>query len=128
VPILHLSLGIALYKGGSLAEGEKELNRALDLDPQAAPAYFYRALVYARRGERQKAIADLETVVALDPHYREAHAELAQLYSADGQSEKAAAALAKELADMQREKNEDERMNQRHRELRRLLGGFLDIQ
>ena len=74
VALFHTLLGVALYKDGKIALAGKELNQALVLDPQSVPAYFYRARLQARQGERRKAIADLETAVALDSHYRKAYA------------------------------------------------------
>jgi Flp pilus assembly protein TadD len=68
--------------------------------------------VLAHDGERQKAIADLETAVALQPHYRKAYTELARLYAVDGQREKAAAALAKEKTLVHRDEDENARLLQ----------------
>jgi tetratricopeptide (TPR) repeat protein len=103
---------VALYKNDKFEESLQELNQTLVLDPRSVCAYFYRAQVLAHTGERQKAIADLETAVALQPHYRKAYAELARLYAVDGQRDRAMAALARERAEVRRDEDENERMLQ----------------
>jgi tetratricopeptide (TPR) repeat protein len=108
----HLLWGVALYKDENFEGSQKELTQALDLNSRLTYAYFYRAQVLAHRGERQKAIADLETAVALQPHYRKAYSELARLYVVDGQREKAATALAKERAEVHRDEDENARLLQ----------------
>jgi predicted Zn-dependent protease len=75
-----------------------------------AVAHYYKARVYTREKQPQKAIAELETAVALQPHYREAYAQLARLYTEVGQPEKAKAALANHAAELQTEEVENQRM------------------
>jgi tetratricopeptide (TPR) repeat protein len=88
----RLGLGVALYELGDLAESENELNHALALDRQLAPAYFWRARVRRRLGQQKWATADLETYLVLKPHSPFAYKDLEELYAAQGQVERARAA------------------------------------
>jgi tetratricopeptide (TPR) repeat protein len=91
-PLYHAALGAALLKSGKLSESEKELDRALALDPRTVSAYLWRARWFENQKQPAKAIADLQTFVALDANYPQAYEELAWLYSAKGQTTKASAA------------------------------------
>lgn len=88
-------LGVALFKQDKLTESHKALDLALKLDSKAPQAYYWRARVLEKQGQRSGAIADLETSVAIQPSFSEAYFTLAKLYSASGQIKKATAMLAK---------------------------------
>ncbi len=93
--LYHAGLGVATFEAQNLTESQKELDQALLLDPQATPAYLWRARLLARRGQQDKAIADLETYVALESSSADGYHELEELYVKTGQAEKASAARAK---------------------------------
>ena len=56
--------GLAYDEGlGQLEKGLADYNRALQLDPYYPRAYGHRALIYARRGQLEKALADATQAV-----------------------------------------------------------------
>lgn len=57
---------------GDAARALEHYTRAIEQDPDFAPAYGARGRLYARGGERDMAIRDLEHFVALTPDAREA--------------------------------------------------------
>ena len=65
-------------------------------NPKDAAGYYWRAKSLQARGEKEKAIADLNTVIALQPGYAEAYTELARIYSETGQASRAAEVLAQQ--------------------------------
>jgi tetratricopeptide (TPR) repeat protein len=95
-PLFHRELGIALYDSGKAALASEQFDFALRGNPKDAELYFWRAKSLQARGEKEKAIADLNTVIALQPGYAEAYTELAQIYSEKGQPARAAEVLAQQ--------------------------------
>lgn len=57
-----------------LAEAERELNRALELDGKLGAAYLQRALLRKRRGDREGAARDLESYLSIVPNDKNAAA------------------------------------------------------
>lgn len=104
----HAALGVALFEAQKLAESREELDKALALDAQVAPAYLWRARVLAKQGQTAKATADYETYTVLAPDTAGAYQELEALYRQAGQGEKARAAHTKFIA-LKAEKPEVER-------------------
>ena len=70
-------------------------DRALALDPQMAASYLWRARLWTRQGQPDKARADLETYIALNPNSASAYRQLSEIYEAKGESAKASEARAK---------------------------------
>ena len=61
-PTAHLYAGIASLGVDEIDQAERELSKALSLGGEAyANAHFYLALVHMKRGEREAAIAELNT-------------------------------------------------------------------
>ncbi len=94
--LFHRELAMALYGRGKPLPANQEFDIALRLDAKDAEGYFWRAKSMEALGEKEKAIADLNTVVSLNPGYTAAYAELADLYNGTGRPEKAAAVLAQQ--------------------------------
>jgi tetratricopeptide (TPR) repeat protein len=94
--LFHRELGIALYDSGKASPAIKQFDIALRLDPKDAEGYFWRAKSKESLGEKENAIADLNTVVGLQPGYSDAYTELARLYTETGHPAKAAEALAQQ--------------------------------
>ncbi len=92
----HRQLGIALYDSGKVALAGEQFDRALRGDPKDAVSYYWRAKSLQAQGQKEKAIADLNTVIQLEPEYSEAYTELAQIYSETGQASRAAEVLAQQ--------------------------------
>ena len=60
------------------------LDQATTLKPDYAEAYFRRATVHLLMGNREKAMADINTTLRLEPRHYGALAEMAQLMKARG--------------------------------------------
>ncbi|MFC2006963.1 tetratricopeptide repeat protein [Chloroflexota bacterium] len=65
----HLKNGLALVLDGEYEEGIVELNKAIDLDPEYADAYYNRGIAYDKSGEVGKAISDYEKCIELSNDY-----------------------------------------------------------
>lgn len=50
--------GVAMSRSGQHAEGLSKLNRAIDIDPYCAEAFWWRGEVHEKLGEQEKAEAD----------------------------------------------------------------------
>jgi serine/threonine-protein kinase len=67
-PEAHLALGLFFYYGHRQYENAlDEFNRTIELQPNNALARQYRALVYRRRGEWERSLADAQRAEELDP-------------------------------------------------------------
>jgi len=66
-----------------------EFDKAIDLDPTDADAYYSRGVAYGYLGEYQKAINDYTRVIELDPTYVEAYYNLGVSYDMLYESSKA---------------------------------------
>jgi tetratricopeptide (TPR) repeat protein len=86
-----VSEGAAKSRAGDLAGARADLDRAIELDPGNAEAFFWRGYGEARGGERGKAVGDLKHASELDPKEPYAYAELAGLYQRAGQLDDAIA-------------------------------------
>lgn len=61
-----------------------DLNRAIELDPQFAYAYYNRGNLYARSGEEDKALLDYTRAVELNPAFAEGYYNRGLLYLSRG--------------------------------------------
>jgi tetratricopeptide (TPR) repeat protein len=95
-PFYHRQLGIALFDSGKAAPAGEQFDLAVHGDPRDAAGYYWRAKSLQARGEKEKAIADLNAVIELEPDYAEAYTELARIYSETGQASRAAEVLAEQ--------------------------------
>ena len=95
-PLLHRQLGIALFNSGKVALAGEQFDRALHGDPKDAVGCCWRAKSLQALGKKDKAIADLNTVIELEPDYAEAYTDLARIYSETGQASRAAEVLAQQ--------------------------------
>jgi superkiller protein 3 len=95
-PLFHRQLGIALYDSGKAASAGEQFDLAVRGNPKDAAGYYWRAISLEARDEKEKAIADLNTVITLQPGYAEAYTELARLYSEAGQSSRAEEVLTQQ--------------------------------
>ena len=105
---LRASFAGALGALGSYDQALAELSRAIELQPLNVEAFHNRAVIYERRGERQKAIADYRTVVRYNPQYEPSQRALVRLTgSADvraptSETEARAATLVQQASDAAR--------------------------
>ena len=70
---LHTDLGTGYYERGQMDVAISELNTAVTLDPNYAPAYNIYGLVYAMLGEDRKAEQNFERALQLAPNDSDIH-------------------------------------------------------
>jgi hypothetical protein len=63
----HLGLGLASFHLHQDVDAERELNRALELDPKSVMALQWLGELYYRRDDLESAVASWERALALDP-------------------------------------------------------------
>ena len=61
-----------------------DLNRAIELDPQFAYAYYNRGNLYTRSGEEDKALLDYTRAIELNPAFAEGYYNRGLLYLSRG--------------------------------------------
>ena len=75
----HVRKGYDHYKANRQKQAIEELSQAIEIEPQNAEAYFWRARAFIRLGQFDNAIADLNEAVDLNPRYSPAYDNLAWL-------------------------------------------------
>ena len=89
-PTDYLGLGYLLYEAGRYNEAQADLQKALDLNPQAAFAHVYLDKILIAEEKPQAALAEIEK----EPNEWEKLTELALAYHALGRERDSNAALA----------------------------------
>ncbi len=84
------SLGSALLVGKQTSEAEFAFERALQLNPDSAPAETNAASAYLQGGDINQAVTHLELAVSIDPLHLPADMPLIELYKQQGNTAKAA--------------------------------------
>jgi len=69
----QVKAGVALMQQGDLDGATDDFDRALELDPQNADAYYYRGVVAGRLESWDKAVADLTKAIGLNSQYADAY-------------------------------------------------------
>ena len=91
--LAHYYYAVALEKQKrgeqDFAARERELSRAIALDPKFGDTYLKFGLLETERHEYPKAVASFEKAIELTPLPDEAHLRLAQVYRLMGETEKA---------------------------------------
>jgi len=64
--------GALLLKTGKVAQAEKDLNQAIEINPYVAAPYANRATIYFKRGEFDKAFSDLDMAIEIRPYFSNA--------------------------------------------------------
>ena len=77
-PGLKLNLGMALHLAGRRREAILELEQAVKLDPQLAPAWLFLGTTHLQLGEAAAALKPLRTVLQLQPDQHQARQMLAE--------------------------------------------------
>jgi tetratricopeptide (TPR) repeat protein len=93
----HLLKGYRLHRQKSYKEALDELNKALELDPRNAEAYYWRGRSLVNLGRLDQGMEDFKTAVKFKPDYAEAYDHLGWLASKRGQVEEAIAYLTKSI-------------------------------
>jgi superkiller protein 3 len=78
-PRLHYNLALAFKGLGNQEEQKKELETAIRLDSNLAPAYFWLGQLYRAQGALTQAEQNLKTAIAIDPQLAQAKESLATL-------------------------------------------------
>jgi tetratricopeptide (TPR) repeat protein len=76
----HVRKGYDHYKEKRFKQANQELSQAIEIDPENAEAYFWRARTFIRMGQYHDAIGDLNAVVDLNPSYSPAYDNLGWLF------------------------------------------------
>ena len=76
----HVRKGYDHYKENRFKLAKEELSRAIEINPENAEAYFWRARTSIRMGQYSEAIGDLREVVDLNPSYSPAYDNLGWLF------------------------------------------------
>jgi len=76
----HVREGHDHYKENRFKKARDELSQAIEIDPENAEAYFWRARTFIRMGQYDDAVGDLKTVVDLDPRSSPAYDNLGWLF------------------------------------------------
>jgi tetratricopeptide (TPR) repeat protein len=76
----HIRKGLDHYKENRFKKARDELSQAIEIDPENAKAYFWRARTFIRMGQYDDAIGDLKEVVDLNPRYSPAYDNLGWLF------------------------------------------------
>ncbi len=72
--------GEEAFATGAMNESKEAVEKALNLYPDYARAWYLRARISEREGRRQEAAADYERVLARDPDFYPAYGRLSELY------------------------------------------------
>jgi tetratricopeptide (TPR) repeat protein len=70
LPWAHLSLGAAMFFSWDWARAEREIARAIELDPNLAEAYHFRSKMLSAFGRNEEAIEAEKKAMELDPFER----------------------------------------------------------
>jgi tetratricopeptide (TPR) repeat protein len=78
-PQVYHEAGLDYRAAGLVDEAIEAFDRALEADPEFAPAYLERAIIYLLRDDPDAALADIQASIHADPENATAHALLAEL-------------------------------------------------
>jgi tetratricopeptide (TPR) repeat protein len=84
---LHYNLSLALSGLGDDEGQRKELERAVQLDSNLAPAYYHLAQLYIAHGSMAQAKQALRNALAIDPQFAAAQQALSSLQENSKRSE-----------------------------------------
>jgi TolB-like protein/cytochrome c-type biogenesis protein CcmH/NrfG len=80
-PDAHLALALFYYWGyRDYDAGLSELDRVSELQPSSSTSRYYRAAIYRRRGEWQRALAEFGRAAELDPRNSQIPTEIGSTY------------------------------------------------
>jgi len=93
----HLVKGYKLHRQKSYKEALAELNKAIQMDPRNAEAYYWRGRTLVNLGRLEQGAEDFKRAVKIRPDYAEAYDHLGWLASRRGDVEEGIAYLTKSI-------------------------------
>jgi len=93
----HLVRGYRHHRQRNYTEALAELNRAVEIDPRNAEAYYWRGRTLLSLGRIAEGEDDFNTAVKMRPDYAEAYDQLGWLASGQGRVEEGIAYLTKSV-------------------------------
>ena len=84
----HFLMANALLGDGDFDNAVKQMEAAVQAEPNDAFLHFRLASLYVKKGDMRKALAEAETAARLDPQSADNHMLLAGLYSSLGENHK----------------------------------------
>ncbi len=90
--LIVLFLSTCLCYGQDVAmqdEAITELNKAIEMNPKHAEAYYNRGIAYYNKGQHDKAIADYNKAIEINPKHIGAYNNRAVVYYYKGEHDKA---------------------------------------
>jgi tetratricopeptide (TPR) repeat protein len=91
--------GIRALNAGRLDDARDALERSLRVVPRFSPTHNYLGILYAKLGDRDRAIAEFETAVSLNTYYATARLNLGNAYEQQGRFDLALEAYERDLPD-----------------------------
>ncbi len=91
---VHMNRGTAYFTLGDYRAAIEDLSRAIEIDPEFAPAHLNRGTAYGVIGDYANALADLNKALEINPRYALAYRNRAIVYGALGDGAAAAADYA----------------------------------
>ncbi|HZL89651.1 MAG TPA: tetratricopeptide repeat protein, partial [Pirellulaceae bacterium] len=88
-PMVHVSLGYALWKANRPADAETAFRRALALKPDFARAHLNLGVVLREQGKSEEGIAEYREAIRVVPNYGKAHLNLAFAVEKNGELDEA---------------------------------------
>jgi tetratricopeptide (TPR) repeat protein len=95
--LAYTKRGVRYILLGDMVNAERDLGKALELDPGNAEAHDDIGVILARRKDYQPAIDHFLTTIKLDPTYQKAYHNLAMSYYLTGQDQNALVAVDESL-------------------------------
>jgi tetratricopeptide (TPR) repeat protein len=93
----HLLKGYRLHRQKSYNEALAELNKAIEIDPRNAEAYYWRGRTLVNLGRLDQGLDDFKAALKFKPDYAEAYDNLGWLASKQGQVDEGIAYLTKSI-------------------------------
>ena len=83
-PYFYLWRGVVYYQQGDYDSAIEDVTKALELEPDNAPAYIHRSLIYRTKGDYDSAIEDVTKTLELEPNNFDAYIHRGLIYRTKG--------------------------------------------
>ncbi|UCB48645.1 MAG: tetratricopeptide repeat protein [Deltaproteobacteria bacterium] len=85
----HLFKGAVYHNRGQLSKAIAEYNKAIEINPEYAPAYNNRGFAYIGKGQYDQAISDFNKAIEINPEFAMAYNNRGYAYGVKGQYDQA---------------------------------------